>query len=124
MPDTETDVDDVKIDPIPVLDAAPAGGPKPKYLRIGDQFYAQTDQGEICITMRWPTKQMRAMPREIALGELLDQVYYLCAADKRLIAKIDELDIMDSRELARKMFQAYTEWQRARLGESSSSSIS
>jgi hypothetical protein len=89
---------------------------------IGDTFIAQSEQGEIKIPLTFKTKLIRAMPDDLL--DLLDQVYYLCAGDTKLIARFDELDITESRTIARKMFQAFRERQQARLGESRRSSAS
>lgn len=119
---------------IPVLDAeqVPEFG-KPTYLVVGNHFIAQTELGEFRFPMTFKTKLVRSMPADIQIGDLLDQLYWLLENEpdehlrsqyQALTATLDDLDINESRRLASKLFQAFAEKQRARLGESGRSSRS
>jgi hypothetical protein len=123
MSDPIPDIEDVETAPtidVFTKDEAPEFE-KPKYMVVGDKFVAQSEQGELWFPMSFKTKAFRLMPEDL---ELIGQVFYLCADDQKLLEKLDELDIEDSREIARKFFTAYRERQRARLGESGRSSRS
>lgn len=94
---------------------------KPRYMVVGSKFIAQSEQGEIHLPMSFKTRLFRLMPDNL---ELIGQVFYLNADNQKVLEQLDELDIEDSREIARKYFQAYQERQQARLGESARSSRS
>lgn len=108
-------------EPVPVLVKVPAK--KPKYFVAGDRFYAQTDDGELQVPLRFKTKLVRAI-RD--LDDELDQLFALLEGlgDKDTAAALDELDIFETTEIAEKYFQAWQEKNEARLGESQRSSRS
>lgn len=100
--------------PIPVLAKVPAK--KPKYFVAGDTFYAQTDDGERRIPLRFKTKLMRAIN---AADSEVDQLFALLSGlgDQATADALDELDIFDATDLAAAYFQAWQEKNEARLGE-------
>lgn len=114
-PEAETEaVEEVKLDPIPVLEHLPEPDQRPKYFVVENAFHAATENGWLRIPLFFKTKAIRALPDNI---DLLEQVYLLFADNTELTDALDELDIADSRTIARKLFQAYQEKQQARLGE-------
>lgn len=116
----EEDDDTRVLIPVPVLDAEPAE--KPKFYVFNDALVAQTGEGELRLSLKIKTKLVPVMedkpPRE--QFDILLQA----REEHHLIDFLDELDIVDSREIVRKFFQAFGEKQQARLGESFSSSHS
>lgn len=108
-------------EPVPVLERIPAK--KPKYFVAGDRFYAQTDDGELQVPLRFKTKLVRAI-RD--LDDELDQLFALLEGlgDKSTAEALDELDIFETTEIAEKYFQAWQEKNEARLGEAQRSSTS
>ena len=104
--------------PVPVFDTVPRK--TPKFMVVGDTFTAQTDEGDLQIGLKIPTKlvpQLEDLP-------MLEQVKIILQSrgDEDTLARLDELDIIDTREVARKYFQAFGEKEQARLGESFTSS--
>lgn len=110
-----------EVEPVPVLTKAPAK--KPKYMVVGDAFYAQTDDGELRVPLRFKTKLVRSI-RD--LEDELDQLFALLEGlgDKSTAEALDELDIFETTEIAEKYFQAWQEKNEARLGEAVRSSRS
>lgn len=117
------DEDDLEPE-IPVFDEteAPEFEQRPKYMIVGDLFIANTEAGELRFRMAFKTKLIRQMPPDMRTA--LDELTYLFTSQPKLIEQMDELDIEESREIARKFFKAYGEHQQARLGESGRSSRS
>lgn len=118
-------IEDDELTTPPVQTFEPGEAPdfeKPQYMVVGEKFFAQSEQGEVCLPMHFKTKQFRTMPPDL---ELLGQLWHLIDGDTKTQEQLDELDIEDARDIARKFFQAYTERQAVRrLGESRSSSRS
>lgn len=134
IPDTQNDLEP---EPIPILE--PEEVPefsKPPFMVAGATFYAQTDRGEFAVPLSLSTKLIRNMP--LGLDQLSALWYILGATDSRPQVEdangevrntpkqdfIDELDVVESRLIAAKYFQAFNERQDARLGESRRSSRS
>ena len=117
-PETETaqPTAEVKIDPIPAFDSLDeAPSKKPRFFVAGSTFIAQTENGELQVLLRFPTKKVREMPDD--LGSNLEIMYYLYGDDSALGHALDELDISESHDIANAMVQAHNEKQRARLGK-------
>lgn len=112
--------DEPEVEPIPVFDDVPKDS-RPKFMVVGSTFYAQTTEGELRIPLSFKTKLFRSIS---GLADETDQVFALLdgIGDKQTAATLDELDIFDTMELVESFFQAFTEKNRARLGESSRSS--
>lgn len=94
---------------------------KPKYQVVDNTFYAQTEEGEIAVRLRFKTKLIRSLRDQN--GDEIDQFIGLLdgIGDKKSIEQIDELDIFDTAELVSEFFKAFEQKQGARLGESSGS---
>lgn len=110
-----------EVTPIPVHAKAPAK--KPKHMVVGETFYAQTDDGELRIPLRFKTKLVRAISQT---DDELDQLFALLEGlgDQGTADALDELDIFETTEIAEKYFQAWQEKNQARLGEAQRSSRS
>lgn len=121
----ETPEAEVTPDPIPVFDDERAAGKtKPKFFVAGSTFFAQTDDGELKIPLRFKTKLVRLI-RDMP-GDELDQLFALLdgLGDQETADALDELDIFETTEIAEAYFQAWQEKNEARLGESQRSSNS
>jgi hypothetical protein len=113
QPDPQTDVDAAPA--IPVFEEVDAPElVKPKYMVVGNTFIAQTEEGEIRVLLAWKTKVIRNTPLGL---DLLGQLFYLIGEESETAKVLDELDIVDAREVADKLFQAFQEKQQARLGK-------
>ena len=115
-PTTEQETTGVDVEPIPVYEEDEVPASKPRFFVAGSTFFAQTDEGELRIPLRFKTKllrQIRDLPDEI------DQVFALLdgIGDKATAEKLDELDVLDTTETAAAYFQAWQEKNEARLGE-------
>ncbi len=110
--------DTPEITPVPVLEKIPAK--KPRFFVAGDAFFAQTDDGELKIPLRFKTKLLRSI-RDA--GDELDQLFALLdgLGDAATAEALDELDIFETTEIATTYFQAWQEKNEARLGELSRS---
>jgi len=120
-----TEADDVqvepkKIPPVPKFDSIPDD--RPPFMVVDDVFYAQTDQGEMQVSLRIPRKTVPELEDLPALDQV--EILLRSRGEEQGLELIGELDIIDARLLARKFFQAFGEKQEARLGESSGSSDS
>lgn len=110
-----------KTDPeIPVFDAPPST--KPEFFVAGTTFYAQTENGELAIPLRFKTKLIREL-RDVE-GDELDQMFTLLDRlnDQATADALDELDIFDTTRIVRSFFQAWQEKQQATVGEAQRSS--
>lgn len=105
------------VEPIPVLTTVPKAK-KPPYFVAGDHFFAQSEEGEIKIPLRFKTKLIRTITRGGDTDEA-EQLFMLVEGlgDKATSEKLDELDFLDTTEIALRFFQAWEEKNEARLGE-------
>lgn len=126
MSETTKEIDPVDeaddVAPIPVLEVAPKAG-KPKYMVIGNTFYAQTADGELTIPLAFKTKLLRKLRSTEAVDEI-DQVFILLdgLGDKKTAEALDELDVFETTAFVSKFFQAWEEKNKASLGEAQRSS--
>lgn len=110
--------------PIPVFDTATLPAHPPRFYVYEDALHASTIDGETwVIPLRVKSK---IIPEIEDLGDSLEQLQALATirGDEGLSEALDEMDIIDAREIARKFFQAFFEKEQARLGESFGSSDS
>lgn len=112
-----TDTPDAEV---PVFDAAPTV--KPQFFVAGNTFYAQTENGELAIPLRFKTKLIREL-RDVE-GDEIDQMFALLEKlnDKATADALDELDIFETGRIVRTFFRAWQEKNRASLGEAQRSS--
>jgi hypothetical protein len=108
--------------PIPVYDDATLPANPPRFFVYQDALHASTIDDE-----KWviPLRVKARIVAEIEhLDTSLDQLQALASirGDEGLSDALDEMDIIDAREIARKFFQAFNEKEEARLGESFGSS--
>ena len=119
MSETETVKPTRTLIPIPVFEKAPAGV-APRFMVVGGALVAQSDEGEFVISLKVPTKVVPLMEDLSPLEQI--KVLLQSRGAEEDIERLGELDIIDSREIARKFFQAFGEKEEARLGESFTSS--
>ena len=108
--------------PVPVFTHETLLAVPPRFYVLDDALHATTvDGAKFVIPLRVPTKHVAEIED---LGSALDQLRALAELrlDPVLPEALDEMDIIDAREIARKFFQAFTEKEQARLGESFGSS--
>jgi hypothetical protein len=98
---------------IPVLDEAPKTN-TPPYMVVGNSFVAQTPEGEISIPLFFKTKTIRQMPDSLDDVEML---YYLVGEESPTAKILDELDLQQTRDISRRLSQAYAEKHAASLGK-------
>lgn len=91
----------------------------PKHCVVGDQFVAQTDQGELRISLRIREGLMRQM-EGAPVAEQFELLLTSHAPD--WVERLDELDTTDVAILRTMFFFAFSQWQGARLGEALGSS--
>lgn len=123
VPESEPTLDEPEIFliPIPTLEAKPDENP-PRFYILGSDLICQTDEGELTLSLKIKTKLQPELedlpPRQ--------QLYIVLRSHGRddLVETIEELDLVDSREIVRKYFQAFGQRNDARLGESFGSSPS
>lgn len=108
---------------VPHFEEMPVAG-KPRFMTVGQHFYAQTDEGELRIRLAFKTKFIRKM-RDSDKDEL-EQLFEILemSGEANIIEKIDELDIFDTVDLVQAFFAAFEKKQKLRLGELSRSSSS
>lgn len=125
MPDDKPDLSPEpkkELIPIQFLDKEPRGK-TPPYMVIGDEFVAQSTQGEFRVSLRIPVRTVREMEDHSDDEQL--KMLLQSRGDEDALNRLEELDdILDYREIVRKFWQAFAERQLARLGESFRSSIS
>lgn len=87
---------------------------KPKFLVVDSVLYAQTAQGELKFPLSIKTKVIRSI-REAGVDQM-DQFFLILDSlgDKATIARVDELDFMDTAEIIAKFFAEFEEIQKAR----------
>lgn len=123
LPVSEPSLDepDIYLIPIPMLDTKPAADP-PRFYILGSDLICQSDEGELVLSLKIKTK----LQSELEDLPPRDQLYIVLRSHGRedLVDKIEELDLVDSREIVRKYFQAFGQRNDARLGESFGSSPS
>jgi hypothetical protein len=123
----DTPVDEPKLDepelflkPIPVLEEKPAA--PDRFYVLGTDLVCQTEEGELELSLKIKTK----LQVELEDKTPREQLYIVLRSQGRdeQVELIEELDLIDSREIVRKYWQAFGERNEARLGESLSSSPS
>lgn len=119
MTDTSEQTPDVE--EIPVYDEAPTSK-KPEFFVAGTTFYAQTENGELSIPLRFKTKLIRQI-RDVD-GDEIDQIFALLDGlnDQATADALDELDIFETGRVVAAFFQAWREKQQASVGEARRSS--
>lgn len=112
----------VEPDPIPVFDEGKAPKVKPRFLVAGTTFFAQTEEGELAIPLRFKTKLIRSI-RDIP-GDEIDQMFALLdgLGDRHTADALDELDVFETMEIVGAFFRAWQEKQQASVGEARRSS--
>lgn len=118
-PDVETDEPKAKTPEIPVFATRPPKTKTPRYMVVDGVFYAQTDDGEVAIKLKFKA----ALVRSLKGGSTSDQVYELLADRPEIIEQFEELDFAEMAALCDRLLLAYVEKQGALLGEFSGSSI-
>lgn len=111
-----------KINPVPVYTDETRPANPPDHMVVGDNFVAQTEQGEFVTSLRIPERTMEA----ISGIPVRDQFMILLSdrGQSDWLEKIGELDSIDAKILRAKFTQAHYEREQARLGESFGSSDS
>lgn len=111
-----------QVEPIPVFDEARIPSTKPKYFVAGATFFAQTENGELKLPLRFKTGLIRAI-RDID-GDEIDMMFALLDGlnDKETAAALDELDVFETTALVAAFFKAWREKQQASVGEAQRSS--
>lgn len=121
-PDTEPALDEptVFLIPIPVLDERPEA-PERFYVH-GTDLICQTEDGPLELSLRIKTR----LQAELEDKPPREQLYIVLRSHGRddQVEAIEDLDLIDSREIVRKYWQAFGGRNDARLGESLSSSPS
>lgn len=100
-------------------------GTKPEFLVIERKLYCQTTEGEIILPLGFKTRIFR----ELTTGDQapIDQFFTLLDSlgDKATVAKVEELDIIDTMRIVAKFFEEFAALQEVTsLGESSGQSAS
>jgi hypothetical protein len=113
-PDETTEDETPEVPKVPVLDARPAKTKIPRYMVVGGVFYAQTEDGEVAIKLKFKTGLLRAIPKDAGVEE---QFRGLVADRPELLEQLDEIDHAEYTALVFKVVQAYNEKQEALLGE-------
>lgn len=97
---------------------------KPKFIVIENKLVVQTEQGELKLPLQLKTKLIRSI-RSAGVDEM-DQFFLILDSigAEDALAKLDELDILDTAEIVAKFFAEFQSRQEARLGELSGSQSS
>ncbi|WP_431800320.1 hypothetical protein [Microbacterium kunmingense] len=117
---TDTTAPETPDPEVPVFDAPPTV--KPEFFVAGNTFYAQTENGELAIPLRFKTRLIREL-RDVE-GDELDQMFILLDRlnDQATADALDELDIFDTTRVVGQFFKAWREKQQASVGEAQRSS--
>lgn len=110
----------VFLKPIPVYEDTPDEADR--FYVIGSDLYCLVDD----LTIRLSLKIKQRLEAELEDKTPREQLYLVLRnqGNDQLVDVIEDLDIVDSREVVRKYWQAFGERNQARLGESLSSSPS
>jgi len=102
--------------PIEVLDERPGANP-PKFYILGSDLVAQTDEGQLTLSLRIKSKNADKFDNIEGRRKRLDAI--LEANNQKAVSKtLDELDVIDTGEIVQKWYQAWDQRNEARLGES------
>lgn len=121
-PDAEPALDEptVHLKPIPVVDETP--DETERFYVLGSDLYCRVDGQTIGLSLRIKTR----LQGELEEKTPREQLYIVLRSHDRadMVEQIEDMDLIDSREVVRKYWQAFGERNEARLGESLSSSPS
>ena len=124
MSDTTTTEPETKPepDPIPVFDEGKPPTTKPPFFVAGTTFFAQTEDGELSVPLRFKTSLVRAI-RDVD-GDEIDMMFALLEGlgDKVTADALDDLDIFETTRIVAAFFRAWREKQQASVGEALRSS--
>lgn len=102
---------------VPVFTVAPES--MPKHCIVGDEFVAQTDQGEMRVSLRIRERTMREM-EDLPVAQQFGVLLAAQAPD--WVERMDELDTTEATILRTLFYVAFSQYQAARLGEALGSS--
>jgi len=102
---------------VPVFTVDP--DPMPKHCVVGDEFVAQTDVGEMRVSLRIRERTIREA-EGLDMGQQFDVL--LASQAPAWVEQLDELDTTDVTILRTLFFVAFQQYQAARLGEALGSS--
>ena len=108
--------------PIEVLTEHPAEKP-PRFYMIGSDLVAQTDEGQLTLSLRIKTSNAERLDEIPGRRKRLDAIL-AANGQESVSAVLDELDIIDTGTIVDKWYQAWDQRNAARLGESFRSSTS
>jgi hypothetical protein len=98
---------------VPVFATRPSKTKVPRYMVVDGVFYAQTEEGEVAIKLKFKT----GLVKNLKGGSARAQVEELLADRPELLEMLDEIDYAEVSALSDKLLSAYIEKQEALLGE-------
>jgi len=110
---TETPDEESKGPSVPVFSTRPPKTKIPRYMVVDGVFYAQTEEGEVAIKLKFKT----SLVKNLKGGSARAQVEELLADRPEMLAMLDEIDYAEVSALSDKLLSAYIEKQEALLGE-------